>query len=228
MKFKSVILAITLIFFGSQTFAMDPNPPAPTQTTIVTQPTKSKSGTYFGSIFPYLEPLENLVAAFTKFADQSDKYSESFENASKGVREVAGSMDKASKTIDDGVETLSHTFKEASSDLANVAKDFTAKVDLFQKDGVKISPESIAELNKTGASLLKTCFIGSIGGAIALSGIILFFKTLNEKSDDSDTQKDPRPLYKRILTNRYFISALLMAAGTGIILKSDKIVEAIS
>ena len=89
-------------------------------------------------------------------------------------------------------------------------------------------PKTIDQLNKSGVSLMKTYLTAGIGGAIALSGVILLFKTLMNLRTDSGQRQDLRPLYKRILTNRYLISAALIASGIGIIVKSDKIVGAIS
>lgn len=222
MKNKSTILLITLIFFESLTLAMEPNQPAepaPKQTVAVTtQPAKPKS-TYFGSFIPGLEPFEKLSDAAEKFGQQADKISNGLEEAGKGINKVGESFGK----VGDTVISVSNNFKETIENASDKFEKATNKVSNELDRGMKVAPETIVEFNK----LLKTCFIGSIGGAVALSGIILFFKTLMSQNS-TETPKDTRPLYQRILTNRYLISALLMAAGTGIILKSDKIVAAIS
>jgi hypothetical protein len=160
-------------------------------------------------------------------------------NVGDGFKEVAASMkdastnvqlamDNTAKTIDSGVKNLTQNVKEATADFVKTTDNVSTKLEILQKGGLKVAPETIAELNKSGVSLMKTCLTAGIGGAIALAGIILFYKTFMDKKSDENTQEDNRPLYQRILTNRYLISALLMFAGTGIILKSDKIVTAVS
>ncbi len=153
---------------------------------------------------PTMEPIEqavNQASARTRGWFESWLPS-TVENAERGTQ--------AFQTISEKGLTVNHDLKGLST------------------DGVKMfaDPNTIQELNKTGVSLMKTYLVAGIGGALSLSGIILCFKTL--MSAKADGAKDTRPLYKRILTNRYLISALLVASGVGIILKSDKIVAAVS
>jgi hypothetical protein len=149
------------------------------------------------------------------------RVAESVEAASTNVKLA---MDNTSMTIDKGINNLTVNLKEASTDFVKATDKLSNEMDTLKKAGMRVAPETFAELNK----LMKTCLTASIGGAIAVAGIVLFFKTFMSKESNENIQEDTRPLYKRILTNRYLISALLMAAGTGIILKSDKIVETLS
>ena len=140
-----------------------------------------------------------------------------FNNVDKGI--------EISEKLSEQLETI--TEKGVTIVVKHDLKDFT---DGLSKDGVKMfaDPKTIDQLNKSGVSLMKTYLTAGIGGAIALSGVILLFKTLMNLRTDSGQRQDLRPLYKRILTNRYLISAALIASGIGIIVKSDKIVGAIS
>lgn len=128
--------------------------------------------------------------------------------------------EKAADAFKEGTANVGHSI-EASS------QNFKAAVDELQKNGVKVSADTIAELNKTGVSLMKVYLTAGIGGAIALTGLILLYKTLMQEKPEQET-KDTRPLYKRLLTNRYVISGLLMASGIGIIVKSDTIVQTLT
>lgn len=128
----------------------------------------------------------------------------------------------------DSTERGTQAFQSISEKGLTVNHDLDSFAKGLSKDGIKMfaDPHTIQELNKTGVSLMKTYLTAGIGGAIALTGLILFFKTIMSKSPDSN--QDIRPFYRRMLTNRYVISALLMATGVGVILTSDKIVAAVS
>lgn len=183
MKFKSAILPIILLGYGTSTLGMQQqNPPvtnaAPATSTPnkITQTNQNSRGW-----------LESWLPS-------------TFDNADRSIQALE-------KITAEGV-ALKHEIK--------------VKHEMFGDQN------TVDTLNKTGTSLVKTCLTAGIGGAIALAGVILLYNTLMSQNTTNYQEKDTRPLYKRIVTNRYLISALLIATGTGIILKSDKIVAAVS
>lgn len=207
MKFKSAILAMSLLISTSPIFCMQPaNPPV-----VATDKSKTLPVAPNQSPQPPIQSQPQQIGWFESFLPRT------FNNVDKGI-EISENLSKQLEIV---------TEKGVKVEVKHDLKGFT---DGLSKDGVKMfaDPKSIDQLNKTGVSLMKTYLTAGIGGAIALSGVILLFKTLMSEKPENDQKPDLRPLYKRILTNRYLISALLMASGVGIILKSDTIVAAVS
>lgn len=119
------------------------------------------------------------------------------------------------------------------------ADQFTESIKKISKDGVTLNhkmevkhelfgdPNTLKELNKTSVNMMKTYLTAGVGGALALSGIILLFKTLLNEYHNNEQKEDKRGLIKKIITNPYLISITLIASGMGIILKSDSIVNVV-
>ena len=99
--------------------------------------------------------------------------------------------------------------------------DFTADL---SRDGVKMvmDPVSIAQVNAAGNNMAKTWITAGAGGALTLAGLILLLHTLINRSPENDDLD--KAWYMRVISNRYLISALLMASGLTLVLKSDKLV----
>ncbi len=156
---------------------------------------------------PSPEPEDTLgVFKYVPFAKQADM-------AVKNVEKAADAFKEGTSRVGESIEVSSLNLKAA--------------VDELQKNGVKVSPDTIAELNKTGVSLMKVYLTAGIGGAIALTGLILLYKTIMQEKPLQEVV-DTRPFYKRLLTNRYLLSGLLMASGIGVIVKSDSIVKTLT
>lgn len=242
MKFNSTVLAITLFAYSVSALGMQQNqpiepitPPAQQAPPVILpeQPayqTEDSPG-FWGTVVPFLneartgtktfktavDKVDKVTDSINKFGDDVAKVGKGIDNVGDGFKDVAVSMKDASASV-----------KEATADFTKATDKLTLEMDGLQKNGMKVSPETIAALNKTGVNLMKTYLTASIGGALALSGVILLYKTFMNQKDQGDQKPDLRPLYKQILTNRYAISALLIASGIGIILKSDRIVAAVA
>lgn len=121
-------------------------------------------------------------------------------------------------------EKSTEAFKKISEDGLVVKHDLTDFTHDLSRDGVKhvMDPNSIKQLNAASNNMAKTWITAGAGGALTLAGLILLLHTLMIKTEDKDASE--QTWYMRILSNRYVISALLMASGITLILKSDTLV----
>lgn len=232
MKLKSVIL-ILLLFGHTTMHCMQPEDVSHAQQNNAQEdtlgwykyvPFVSQADTGAKNIQKVGDGITEVGKGIAKVGDGFNKVADSVTTTSK---EVATVINNASNTVDKGINTLSSNIKEASADFIKATDKVSLEMDGIQKNGVKVSPETIAEINKTGVSLMKTYLTASVGAAITLAGLFLLYKTITSETDE-EKPNDTRPLYKKILANRYLISGLLMASGIGIILKSDRIVAAVA
>ncbi len=113
--------------------------------------------------------------------------------------------------------TVHHDLKDFTHDMSTKGVNHT----------MKMSPESIQQLQSAGNSMVKTWMIAGAGGALTLGGLILLLYTLMKPETTDSPDKKELPWY-HILANRYVISALLMASGLTLILTSDRLVGAAS
>lgn len=121
-------------------------------------------------------------------------------------------------------EKSTDAFKKIAQDGLVVKHDLADFTDDLAHNGVKhvMAPESIQQLNVASNNMAKTWITAGAGGALTLAGIILLLHTLMKKTDEKEAEE--QAWYMRIISNRYLISALLMASGITLVLKSDALV----
>jgi hypothetical protein len=152
-----------------------------------------------------MEAPETQTNAATKNLGWIESFLPStFTNASKGTEAVE-------KIAKDGLTV----------NVKHELEDFTADL---SENGIKmvVDPVSIRQVNAASNNMVKTWITAGAGGALTLAGVVLLLHTLMKKSEESE--ESDKSWYMRIVTNRYLISALLMASGLTLVLKSDTLV----
>jgi len=121
-------------------------------------------------------------------------------------------------------EKSTDAFKKIAEDGLAVKHDLNDFTYDLSHNGIKmvVDPASIAQVNAASNNIAKTWITAGAGGALTLAGLILLLHTLMQKNENKDDSE--KAWYMHILSNRYLISALLMASGITLILKSDKLV----
>lgn len=158
------------------------------------------------------------------YGSQADTAAKGLFKAGEGFKDIAGAMTESSKifkeAVENGVDILSENVTKASGDMVKATGEASqsmdkmmGKMDEIKSEGIKISLNNYS---------IKTLVTASIGGALALSGIILLIHTLMQKAEEKEDAD--QSWYLKLLKNRYLISALLMASGITLVLKSDTLV----
>lgn len=168
--------------------------------------------------------VHSLIALFLIFSPIYAMDNSDAAKATNSVQQQLGFFERFLPGTFATAEKSTDAFKKISEDGLVVKHDLADFTHDLSRDGVKhvMAPESIRQLNAASNNMAKTWITAGAGGALTLAGLILLLHTLMKKADEKDDSD--QTWYIRIISNRYLISALLMASGITLILKSDKLV----
>lgn len=169
--------------------------------------------------------VHSLIALFLIFSPLYGMDNpEAPKQTKKGIMDQLSIFERLMPGTFATAEKSTDAFKKISEDGLVVKHDLADFTHDLSRDGVKhvMDPASIQQLNAASNNMAKTWITAGAGGALTLAGLILLLHTLMKKTDEKGDSE--QAWYMRIISNRYLISALLMASGITLILKSDTLV----